>query len=223
MASPLRALAGRGHAEIADEFVCSRNRGSVLKRLLAPVNVDADTQYLRTGMQFGTWLRRQLQAAEIRAGVAFFTYNTDGLEVLEWFKQRGLFTVIGQIDPARAEYELTRAQAQRWPGWQPSRAVVPEQYWQRMQAEWRVADAVLVNSNWSRDALISQGVPERKLLVAPLAIGLSQYPASASMVPAPTEGSDKAGDAMRLRALFLGELNLRKDIHYLTPGSRATD
>jgi glycosyltransferase involved in cell wall biosynthesis len=44
----------------------------------------------------------------------------------------------------------------------------PEEYFQRREAEWKLADRVVVNSRWSFDALVAQGVPPEKLVVIPL-------------------------------------------------------
>jgi glycosyltransferase involved in cell wall biosynthesis len=68
----------------------------------------------------------------------------------------------------------------------------------------------MVNSEWSRIALLAEGVPSEKIVVVPLAYDPSSC----------TSGSDrsypKAFSAKRpLRVLFLGQANIRKGIHDL--------
>jgi glycosyltransferase involved in cell wall biosynthesis len=45
---------------------------------------------------------------------------------------------------------------------------VPEAYFARREREWSLADRVVVNSEFSRQALLQQGVPPEKLVVIPL-------------------------------------------------------
>jgi glycosyltransferase involved in cell wall biosynthesis len=71
----------------------------------------------------------------------------------------------------------------------------------------------LVNSEWSRQALQEQGVPETKMSVVPLA-----YEAPASL------GVDERRIPLStcefLRILWLGQVNVRKGIHYLIEAAR---
>jgi glycosyltransferase involved in cell wall biosynthesis len=86
---------------------------------------------------------------------------------------------------------------------------LPETYWQRLREEWELADAVLVNSDWSRDALIEQGVPGRKIMVVPLAINIHHEHLGQ---PIKAVG--------RLKVIWLGSVILRKGIQYLIEAAR---
>jgi glycosyltransferase involved in cell wall biosynthesis len=84
-----------------------------------------------------------------------------------------------------------------------------QNYNDRRQAEWALADLVLVNSRWSADALVRQGVPLSKIIVIPLAIDLAR---DHLLVPVKPEGA--------LKVLWLGSVILRKGIPYLVEAAR---
>jgi len=86
--------------------------------------------------------------------------------------------------------------------------MVPEEYFARREAEWAVADAVMVNSQWTLDALVKQGVPADKIHIIPLA-----YEAEDSAVDAAPRPLKP--DSEPLRVLFLGQVNLRKGVPHL--------
>jgi len=96
-----------------------------------------------------------------------------------------------------------------WPGWQTFPDRMPQRYWDRRKAEWELADLVLVNSEWSRQATIKQGVRADKIVVVPLAIDLSH-----ESLPPPIEA------AGRLQVLWLGNVLISKGIQYLVEAAR---
>ena len=79
----------------------------------------------------------------------------------------------------------------------------------RRTSDCGISRYVLVNSEWSRQSLIAQGVPAEKLITAPLAYepGGTQPPARS-----PHRGP--------LRVLWLGTVSLRKGIPYLLEAAR---
>jgi glycosyltransferase involved in cell wall biosynthesis len=116
------------------------------------------------------------------------------------------------MDPNRVEVELVRTEEKNWPGWAAQSLQVPEEYFARREEEWRLADRVVVNSEFSRQALLQQGVPPEKLAVIPLCyepefrIQNSEFRIHKSNQP--------------LRVLFLGQVILRKGIQYLLAAAR---
>jgi glycosyltransferase involved in cell wall biosynthesis len=86
---------------------------------------------------------------------------------------------------------------------------MPQSYWDRRSAEWAAANLVLVNSEWSRDALVQQGVPAEKIIIVPLAIDLHH-----SELPPPIEAKGA------LKVLWLGNIILSKGIQYLVQAAR---
>ena len=103
------------------------------------------------------------------SGFVFFSYDTGFLEPARWVKARGGKAIVCQMDPARYEVDLVREEETRWPGWSRLSAEVPEAYFRRREEEWAVADLVMVNSEWTKAALIRQGVTADKIVIVPLA------------------------------------------------------
>jgi len=105
--------------------------------------------------------------------LVFFGYDTGFLEPAQWVKARGGKTIVCQMDPARYEVDLVKEEEKRWPGWAKRSVDVPESYYRRREEEWAVADLVMVNSEWTKAALMKQGVSDDKIVVVPLAFEVS--------------------------------------------------
>jgi glycosyltransferase involved in cell wall biosynthesis len=165
--------------------------------------------YVEEGRWFAHAVTARLSKLAIEpSSVAFFGYSSASLESLAYLRNRGHLAVVDQIDPARVEEAIVKEESERWPGWQSLPGEVPEFYYERLAEEWSTADVVVVNSEWSRKALVSQGVPAEKLVVIPLAF----------------EGAEERGrgvdPAGRLVVLWVGSLILRKGIQYLMAAAR---
>jgi glycosyltransferase involved in cell wall biosynthesis len=167
-------------------------------------------RFIAEGEWFGgkvrSWLESRSKLAEV-----LFSYDTTALEPFQAAGELGMRRILGQMDPGRIESELVAEEREAWPGWEPGAAPVPEAYHERRKREWEMADRIIVNSVWSRDALIQQGVSPHKLAVIPLV-----YEAAA--VSPGTPGHSPATGP--LRVLFLGQVNLRKGIPYLLDAAR---
>lgn len=161
--------------------------------------------------------------------LVFFGYDTGFLEPARWVKAQGGKTIVCQMDPARYEVDLVKEEEKRWPGWAKRSVEVPEAYFRRREEEWAVADLVMVNSEWSKQALMKQGVPASKLVVVPLAFeascprrsidGTCRPASSAALSGLPSAvyraAPQRLGSRRKLRVLFLGQVILRKGIQYL--------
>src|SRR5262249_48962533 len=128
------------------------------------------------------------------------------LETIEYLRKQEIFTVVDQVDPGKVEEDLCVEEAERWPDWAKNPGRMPQSYWDRLAAEWEAANLVLVNSQWSADALVKQGVPAEKIIIVPLAI---DFEASRPVTPNGT-----------LKVLWLGSVILRKGIQYLIEAAR---
>src|SRR5271167_3384877 len=116
--------------------------------------------YCDFGSWFATSLGRHLQTVDTDpARDCFVGFNTNCLELMDLLKARRIFSVVDQVDPARFEEDIVMQEMERWPGWVENRGPMPSTYWQRIESEWKLADLVRVPSDWSRQALIRQGVP----------------------------------------------------------------
>lgn len=215
---PLGALLNRHHSHIPNGKVTAFNFSTlgtagidlVANRLGRERNLEADyNEHLRIGKKFARRTIGDLSKRRIDPEKhAFFGYNTGCLETLLWLSKRGVPTVVGQIDTGRVDEDLVREENENWPGWSTLSGRIPEAFHQRISEEWEAASLVLVNSQWSRDALIGQGVPAEKMVVVPLAYEAQAQPRAPRVPGAP------------LRVLWLGNVILRKGIPYLLEAAR---
>ena len=212
----VRALATHYSPELPPDKVVSFGPSAIFSRLMRHfrqkhlTTTELGEWYCRFGEWFATRVRDHLKTTDLSAASdLFFGFNTNSLETLEWLRSEGIFSVVDQVDPGRIEEDMVIEESQRWPSWARVPGRLPQTYWDRLAAEWNVADLVLVNSEWSRAALVQQGVPDEKIIVVPLAIDFTHNHALAPINP---KGP--------LRVLWLGSVILRKGIQYLVDAAR---
>jgi glycosyltransferase involved in cell wall biosynthesis len=131
----------------------------------------------RAGYQQADQKALDPRPSSLVSGLIFFSYDTGFLEPAQWVKAHGGKSIICQMDPSRFEVDLVKAEERKWPGWAKRSAEVPEAYFKRREAEWAAADLVMVNSEWSKQALMKQGVSDDKIVVVPLAFEATKAPA----------------------------------------------
>lgn len=211
-----RALAGRFDARLPGERVVAFNVGSIMARAIYHFRRGRMTpeQHSTEFLNFGRWFARK--TVDHLRGVdldpqrdVFFGFDTNCLEVLGYLKPRKIFTVVDQVDPGRIEEDMVVEEADRWPGWSKLPGRMPQVYWDRLREEWDIADLVLVNSQWSAEAITRQGVPARKIITVPLAIDLQHEDLWKPVNPVGP-----------LKVLWLGSVILRKGIQYLVEAAR---
>ncbi|WP_261556531.1 glycosyltransferase family 4 protein [Frankia tisae] len=122
----------------------------------------------------------------------------------------GMFSVVDQLDPGRADFLEIACEAERWPGWEEAPGPLSEEYFDRLRKEWSAASLVVVNSTWSKRAAMREGCEESKIEVIPLA-----YEGEVHAVPCSSHRPSRA-----LRVLWLGQVVLRKGIPYLLEAAR---
>jgi glycosyltransferase involved in cell wall biosynthesis len=212
----VRAFAGRCHSEVPSRMVVSftiasqRDR-SALRRGTSTEDVFLNHRTL--GERFAHRVARDLSRRELDPSRdAFFGYDTGCLETLELLNTRGVPSVVDQIDPGPVEEQIVFEESQKWPGWESVPGRIPAAYYERLAREWELASRVLVNSPWSRDALMQRGVPPGKIIVVPLAYEPDGHE------PPPRREGDFRGRP--LSVLWLGSVNLRKGIQYLIDAAK---
>jgi glycosyltransferase involved in cell wall biosynthesis len=155
--------------------------------------------------------RFALRVARLKlpAHQVFLGYSYAALETIEAERRRGVLTIVDQIDPGRVEWDLVRAETERWPAYAEPLGPPPAGYYERAEAEWRAADLILVNSTWSRDALVRQGADASRIRIIPLAYEPTEIPDRSA--------TNRGGP---LTVLWLGSVILRKGIPYLVEAAR---
>jgi glycosyltransferase involved in cell wall biosynthesis len=175
-----------------------------------------DEQYfnhISIGSEFAKRVNFRLARSTIDPDTtAGFLFSTGALETCRYLNELGVPVIVDQLDPARVDERVVQAEMERWPGWEKFPGRVPEPYFTRLAEEWRLADLVLVNSNWSRAALVEQGVEAQKIIVVPLCYEQGSLPLSRP---------PRASDRDPLTVLWLGQIILRKGIPYLFEAAAA--
>ena len=134
-----------------------------------------------------------------------FAYSYAARKILAYARRRGWRTVLGQIDPGPVEERVVAGECQRYPGLAPDWMPPPEAYWKEWREEIALADRIVVNSDWSRQALLAEGVPADRVDIIPLA-----YEPPAEAVGFHRRYPRQFNSERPLRVLFLGQVNLRK-------------
>ncbi len=162
------------------------------------------------------WFQRQALAQLKRAAQStngnhtVFAYSYAAGEIFKFAHARGWRTVLGQIDPGPAEErivaDLQKTSDIKDSKWQPA----PKEYWDNWRRECSLADQIVVNSKWSRDALLAEGVPAEKIKIIPVAYESWTAVRSFQRLYPRTFSAERP-----LRVLFLGQINLRKGVRQL--------
>jgi len=156
------------------------------------------------------WFQRravdQLAQATSNGGYTVFAYSYAAERIFKFARERRWRTVLGQIDAGPAEERIVAELHDGSNGWRPA----PSEYWDRWRMECELADQIVVNSAWSQQALLNEGVPAEKLSVLPVA-----YETSAASKAFQRHYPDVFTSERPLRVLFLGQINLRKGVGQL--------
>jgi hypothetical protein len=201
----MRRLIGRFHPGLAGARVVAPNIPALTFELKASLARENGWTLISRRNQ---WFQKQAvaQLANNHNGKhTIFAYSYAAKEIFEFARERGWRTVLGQIDPGPAEERIV-ARLQQNTDWEPA----PKVYWDNWRDECSLADQIVVNSNWSRDALIAEGIAAEKIRVIPVAYEAANDTSTFQ------RHYPRAFSAERpLRVLFLGQVNLRKGVAQL--------
>jgi len=188
--------------------------------------------FLRSQLRKGAWLPRSFTLSTLnsvkergshgalRSQIVLCSYSYTALEPFRYAKANSWKTLLVQIDPGPEEEKIVAQEAARVPqlagDWHPA----PPEYWAFWREECKLADRIVVNSEWSREGLIRGGVPSEKISVIPLAyepgIGSGRFTEPRLQ----REYPDRFTFERPLRVLFLGLINLRKGVARLLEAAR---
>ncbi len=191
-----------------------RSHPQLAKKVWAPtVNAIAreflDKSAKRTGwlkiLDRNAWFQRMAAdrlACVPQKEMTVFAYSYAAADIFALAKQKGWRTVLGQIDPGPVEARMVEALYAK--AAQPH-VPIPKIYWENWWRETELADTIVVNSDWSREGLIEEGVAADKIAVVPLAT-------ETEMTPVPWTVPSRFESVRPLKLLFLGQVTLRKGI-----------
>jgi glycosyltransferase involved in cell wall biosynthesis len=173
------------------------------------------------------WFQRKVvsllrsQLSTLNSQPILLSYSYTALEPFRYAKAHGWKTLLAQIDPGPEEEAIVTQEAARVrelaAGWQPA----PSEYWALWREECKLADRIVVNSEWSREALVRRGVPREKVSLIPLAYEVKGLPDQETTRPHEREYPDRFTFERPLRVLFLGLINLRKGVARLLEAARS--
>ncbi len=210
-----RSLRERFHRDLKTEHVCSATTRLLFFESAAWLGGCRDWDLITSRNR---WFQRHAARSLCRlarnsnlavpgASPTVFAYSYAALDILRWAKQQGWRTVLGQIDGGWAMGRIIREQTERRPAWQGAEAYPSERYWGTWREECRLADRIVVNSSWVRDALCAEGVRREKLEVIPLAFESAMLENEVKL-PVP----DRFDHKRPLRILMVGQMTLLKGV-----------
>jgi starch synthase len=144
---------------------------------------------------FDLWAGRIIQSSRL-----FESWTTFCITSLQQARQRSSQTVLmhGSTHP-RTQFELINAERQAW-GLPPLREMPSLR---QVEREMALADTIVVQSSFARRSLVERGLPPGKLRTIPLGVHVERF----------TPADDRP--ARPFRALFVGQVTLRKGVQYL--------
>ena len=200
-----KPLSGRFHPDLADARVVAPNIPALTFQLKASLARKNGWTLIN---RRNDWFQKQAVgrlAYNHNGNHTVFAYSYAAKQIFEFARARGWRTVLGQIDPGPAEERIVAGLQSpiAHTHWEPA----PKAYWDHWRDECSLADRILVNSNWSRNALIDEGVAAEKIRVIPVA-----YEAANDTSSFQRHYPHAFSDERPLRVLFLGQVNLRKGV-----------
>ncbi len=205
-----QSLATRFHSDLASENVVGLNSGFLKLEMASRIKKrDGWPLILHRNNWFQEAASEKVAAIIERSKSekppAVFGFSYAARQIFEAAKEHGCPTVLGQIDPGPFEVRLVQELHDRH-GIEPL-ATPPESYWENWHAECELADCIIVNSSWSQQALVNEGVPLEKIEIVPLA-----YQAPKDVVIQTKETPNQFSQNRPLQILYLGQMIARKGV-----------
>lgn len=204
----LGRLGQRYHDDLADLPVTSLTQSLIAHELLWRVQRRRDWDYF---IARNSWFQENA-AARLPAGLdggrtIIFAHSYAAAGIFREARRRQWTTVLGQIDPGPEHYAIQERLTSARPEYRSSAAAPPARYFEEWRQECELADAIVVNSPWSREALMRAGVSERKITI----VGLP-YEAPPGAPVFARAYPHAFSDQRPLRVLFVGTASITKGV-----------
>ena len=216
-------LRERFHNELRDGRVKAFNSSLILFEILARARGLNEWAKI---LARNRWIQRKVvsflssQLSTINYQPILLSYSYTALGPFRYAKAHNWKTLLVQIDPGPEEERIVAEEAARVPelagGWQPA----PAEYWSLWREECKLADGIIVNSEWSREGLLREGIPREKIFVIPLAFEGEGPQDDRTTRPEERKYPDRFTFERPMRVLFLGLINLRKGVARLLEAAR---
>lgn len=207
-----RKIAGRFCSALSESEVKAFNSSSLRFESAGRIQRNSGWDLI---LRRNEWFQNQAVAwleNRITPEHTIFAYSYAAKKILELAKRVGCKTVLGQIDPGIGEENIVAAEVDRFPELDTGFERAPKQYWDDWRTECELATVIMVNSEWSRDALVKDGVPSDKIQIVPLVYDPGKSGATSEFVRTyPAEFSNERP----LELLYLGQVIPRKGIQYV--------
>lgn len=203
----MRGLGDRYNAALSSGFILHHNLKSLAWHLYSRIRCDSpDSKAHRhnawwENIACGSLIKYEGDAKNL------FSYCYVSLAIFQRAKELGYKLILGQIDPGPEEDAIVAALVAKHSSYKTSFRPGSFEYYTHWRMECSLADSIIVNSNWSREALTKQGVMESKIRIVPLV-----YNGGVERIGYRRLYPVRFTTERPLRVLFLGQCILRKGI-----------
>jgi glycosyltransferase involved in cell wall biosynthesis len=212
------ALAARA-PEIPDRLVRANRLNGLLGKWTQSIGTSRKSPHERA-LAADVAFIKMISRLNLPPHEVFFGYSYMSLEVLAAEKNREVLTLLDQIDPGPFEFRLVAQEMAQNPALAGLPPAFPAEYFDRLRREWELADVIVVNSEWTQEAIVAEGADPGKIELLPLAYEGDH--GSTGVEPQPANDTP-VSSARPLKVLWLGQVNLRKGIHFLIQAARLLD
>ena len=210
-----KRLQERYHEELAGEAVTDFTRSLVARELWWNANHRNGWElFIARNHWFQTSAARELAGMTIEGERFVIAHSYAALDIFRAAKPRGWKCVLAQIDPGERHFTIVKHAAVQALAYGPPPVPPPARYLEDWREECRLADHIVVNSDWSRACLEEAKVPGAKLKVVPLAYEPGVVDA------APHQYPERFTFDRPLRLLFVGSASIAKGIKALLEATR---
>jgi glycosyltransferase involved in cell wall biosynthesis len=206
----IKKILQRNHTKIDNSKVVAFPVSLLLHELLWKIKgIKGWEKIIRRNNWFQDKVKNHLLKNVSKEKYIVFTFAYTAYEILLLARSKGWKTMLYQMDPGLEEEEIVKKEldgSALKSSWEPA----PVIYWNQWKEELKLTDKIIVNSLWSKSALIKANAPEEKIRVSPLALE-ENIEAKAFHKDYP----EKFSEERPLKVLFLGILTLRKGLRPL--------